>query len=237
MAALAFLLELASGGRRSLRWTFGALALAVLVLTQSRSGWAGGVLVVFIFALVPARGRIGPRRTLLMLQCVIGVALVVFFVVSEPDSEDISNGRLRLWNAIIDRAGQSWLFGNGNDAFSAINRSASATRLAGWGPGHGHNQFLDSYFSGGILALAPLVVLIVVCAAWAARPGPQRRTAVAAFAVLFIDMMVESPLRPALFSGFLLMSVIVLAIVSAHGGRQSGVVVTGKPTRVAGSAP
>jgi O-antigen ligase len=126
------------------------------------------------------------------------------------------------------------LFGNGNDAFSATNRSANG--FADW-VNAGHNQFLDTFYTGGILALATLVVLVVVCAAWAARPGPQRRIAVAAFAVLFIDMMFDSPLRPATFSGHLPMSVIVLAIVSAHGGRQSGIVVTGKPTRVAGSAP
>jgi len=233
MAALAFLLELASGGRRYLRWTFGALALVVLVLTQSRSGWAAGVLVLLIVALVP-RGRIGPHRTLLMLQCVIGMALVVFLVVSEHESEDITNGRLGLWNAIIDRAGQWWLFGNGNDAFGTTNKSANG--FADW-VGSAHNQFLDSVYTGGILALAPLVVLVFVCAARASRPGPQRRIAVAAFAVLFIDIMVESPLRPAIFSGLLPLSVIVLAIVTAHGGRQSGDVVTGKPTRVAGSGP
>jgi O-antigen ligase len=231
MAALAFLLELASGGRRYLRWTFGALALVVLVLTQSRSGWAAGVLGLLIVALVP-RGRIGPHRTLLLLQCVIGVALVVYFVVSEHESEDITNGRLGLWNAIIDRAGQWWLVGNGNDAFGATNRSANG--FADW-VGSAHNQFLDSVFTGGILALAPLVVLVVVCAAWALRPGPQRRIAVAAFAVLFIVMMFESPLRPSIATGFLPMSVIVLAFVSAHGGRQSEVFVTDKPTRVAGS--
>ena len=232
MAALAFLLELASGGRRYLRWTFGALALVVLAVTQSRAGWAAGVLVLLIVALIP-RGRIGPHRTLLMLECVIGVALAVFLVVSEPDSEDITNGRLRLWKAIIDGAGQWWLFGNGNGAFSPTNKSPNG--FAGWA--HGHNQFLDSFYTGGILALAPLVVLVFVCAARASRPGPQRRIAVAAFAVLFIDIMVESPLRPAIFSGLLPLSVIVLAIVTAHGGRQSGDVVTGKPTRVAGSAP
>jgi O-antigen ligase len=162
---------------------------------------------------------------------VIGVALVFFWVVSEPDSGDITNGRIRLWTTIIDGAGQWWLFGNGNGAFSAT--STSADGLAGWA--HGHNQFLDSFFTGGILALAPLVVLVVVCAAWASRPGPQRRIAIAAFAVLFIDMMIESPLRPAIFSGMLLLSVIVLAIVSAHGERQSEIVVTDKSTRIAGS--
>jgi O-antigen ligase len=230
MAALAFLLELASGGRRYVRWTFGALSFAALVSTQSRAGWAAGVLVLLIFVLIPG-GRIGAHRTLLMLQCVIGVALVFFWVVSEPDSGDITNGRIRLWTTIIDGAGQWWLFGNGNGAFSAT--STSADGLAGWA--HGHNQFLDSFFTGGILALAPLVVLVVVCAAWASRPGPQRRIAIAAFAVLFIDMMIESPLRPAIFSGMLLLSVIVLAIVSAHGERQSEIVVTDKSTRIAGS--
>jgi O-antigen ligase len=233
MAALAFLLELASGGRRYLRWIFGALALVVLALTQSRAGWVAGVLVLLIVALIP-RGRIGPHRTLLILQCVIGVSLVLFLVVSEHESEDITNGRLGLWNAIIDRAGQWWLFGNGSDAFGATSRSADL--LAGWAPGNGHNQFFDSFFSGGILALAPLVVLVVVCATSAARPGPQRRIAVAAFAVLFTVMMFEAPLRTAIATGFLPMAVIVLAIVSAHGGRQSEVAVIAKPTRVGGSA-
>lgn len=226
IAALAFLLELALGGRRFLRWTFTVLALTVLVLTQSRAGWAAGVLGLCIVFLVPD-GQIGPRRFLVILQGVIGAVLVVFFVISDPDSGDVTNGRLSLWAAIIDRAGQSWLFGNGNEAFNAESRSANG--FAAWA-GQAHNQILETLFTGGVLALTPLVVLIVIAAAWALRRGPQRRIAFAALAVLLIDMVVESPLRPAP-NVPLLMAVIVLAIVSAHGGGEDRVIPPTSPTR------
>ncbi|MDQ1246887.1 MAG: exopolysaccharide production protein ExoQ [Actinomycetota bacterium] len=218
IAALALLLELGSRGRRYLRWIFGALALTVLVLAQSRGGWLGGVLGLSIFLLVP-EGRISARRALMIIQGVIGAALVVLFVMSDVDSEDITNGRLGLWTAIIDRSAQSWLLGNGIDAFSAANRFDYG--FAVWA-GQGHNQVLDTFFTGGLLGVALMLVLVVLCAVWALRTGPQRRIAVAAFAILFVDMVVESPLRPAL-SATGLMSVIVLAIISAHGERWSEV--------------
>jgi O-antigen ligase len=162
----------------------------------------------------------------------IGLALVALFMISSSDSEKITNGRLGLWIEIFNRAGQSFLFGNGIEAFNAINRSDYG--FSAWA-GQGHNQFADSFFTGGVLALAPLLVLVVVCTAWVVRPGPQRRIAVAAFAVLLGDMTVESPLRQALSSPAL-MAVIVLAIVTAHGGRHRGVIPPRKPPPIRGFA-
>lgn len=216
IAALAFLLELGFRGQRYLRLIFGALALAVLVLAQSRGGWLGGVLALSMFLLVP-EGRIGARRMLIIIQGIIGAALVILFVMSDVESEDFTNGRLGLWTAIIDRSAQSWLLGNGIDAFSATSRSDYG--FAVWA-GQGHNQFLDTFFTGGILGVALLTVLVVLCVVWVLRTGPHRRIAFGAFAILLVDMVVESPLRPSV-SATCLMSMIILAIVSGHGGRWS----------------
>lgn len=232
IVALALLLELAVGGRRHMRWTFAVLDLAVLVFTHSRAGWAGGIAALSIF-LLAREGRVGLRRIWLLFQCVIGAAVVSFFVISNPDSFDITNGRLGLWSTLIDLSGDSWVFGRGLDALSAVNRSSY--ELATWA-GQAHNQFLESYFTGGVLALTALGFLIVVSSSWALRDWPQRGTAAAALAILFIDMMVEAPIRPVLGAP-LLMSIFAIAIVSASGERRSGVVVTGKPASGPGSAP
>ncbi len=151
-----------------------------------------------------------------MLQCVIGVALAVFFLAIDSEAEDLSTGRFELWGTILERslAQQTWLFGNGNGVYRAT--SGSSDGFASW-VGQGHNQFVDSFFTGGILALVPLLVLTFVSAAWALRAGPHRPIALGAFAILFVDMMVEAPVRPAA-NAWILMSVIVLAIVTAHGG-------------------
>lgn len=232
IAALALLLELTTGGRRFWRWTFGALALAALVLAQSRGGWAAGVLVLVISALVPP-DRTGPRRTLLFVQCGIGLAIVAAFAITDPDSGDITNGRWGLWTAILNRGGQSWLFGSGLDAFSDTNRSANG--FARWA-GEGHNQFMDSFFTGGLVEVAPLAALVVVCVAWSMRSGPQRRTAIGAVAILFVALTVEAPLRPALATANFV-AVMVLAIVTAHGLHRGGVLVSAKLVPVTGSPP
>lgn len=221
IAALALLLELVPGGRRRLRWMFAICAVAILLLTQSRAGWAAGLLAVFAFLLIPA-GRIEARRALVIVQGALVVALAAFLVISDPGSEDITNGRLGLWAAVLERAEQSWLFGYGSTAFSAASRSANQFAL--WA-GQAHNQILESLFTGGLLALAPLAVLVVLCAARALRAGPQRPVTLAAFAILFFDLWIESPLRPTLASS-VLMSVIVLAIISASVEQQSEIVVT-----------
>jgi O-antigen ligase len=212
IAALALVLELTSPERRYLRWMFGALALAILVLTQSRGGWAAAVVGLLVLALLP-QGKASPGRLLSMLPFVIGV---VFFLITKALSGDISSGRIALWNNIIERsfARQSWLFGNGNGVY--IRLRGSSEGFASW-VGQGHNQFVDSFFTGGIVALALLSVLTFVCARWALRAGPNRRIALATFAVLLVQMMVEAPLRQAA-SPWSLMSVIVLAIITAHGG-------------------
>lgn len=223
--AIALLLELLPGGRRLLRWIFAAVALALLVLSQSRAGWAEGVLVLFVLLLVP-EGRIDSRRIPIALLCVIGAAVVlpVAFVFVNPvvDFGDIMNGRLSLWNEISDRAGESWSFGNGMGAFNATARFDNG--FATWA-GQAHNQFLETVYTGGIFSLAPLVVLVIVCAVRALRSGSHRRVALTAFAVLFIDLWVESPLRPAL-SASVMMVVIVLAILSARVDQQRRIVVS-----------
>jgi hypothetical protein len=211
IAALALLLELTTPGRQYLGRAFGALALAVLVLTQSRGGLLAAVLGLLVLALLP-KGQASLVRFLLMVPPVIGVA---FFLLSESDSGDITTGRLELWKSIIERsfAGQSWLFGNGNGVYIASRGTSEG--FDSW-VGQGHNQFVDSFFTGGIVALVPLSVLTFVCASWALRAGPNRPIALAAFAVLFAQMMVEAPLRQAAGPSSLV-SVIVLAIITAHG--------------------
>jgi hypothetical protein len=212
ISALALVLELTSSGRRYSRWMFGALALAVLMLTQSRGGWLAGLLGLLVLALLP-KGQASLVRFLLMVPPVIGVG---FFLISESDSGDITTGRLELWKLIIERsfATQSWLFGNGNGVYIASRGTSEG--FDSW-VGQGHNQFVDSFFTGGIVALVLLSVLTFVCARWALRAGPHRPIALAAFAVLLSEMMVEAPLRQAA-SPWSLMSVIVLAIITAHGG-------------------
>ncbi len=211
IAALAFLLELTSPGRRYLRWTFGVLALSVLLLTQSRGGLLAAVLGLFVLVLLP-QGKASLVRSLLLLPPVIGV---VFFLLSKSDSGDITTGRLELWKLIIERsfAGQSWLFGNGNGVYIASRGTSEG--FDSW-VGQGHNQFIDSFFTGGIVALVPLSILTMLCARWALRAGPNRTIALAAFAVLFAQMMVEAPLRQAA-SPSSLTAVMVLAIITAHG--------------------
>ncbi len=213
IAALAFLLELTSPGRRYLRWTFGALALSVLVLTQSRGGLLAGVLGLLVLALLP-KGQASLGRFFLLVPPVIGATF--FFTSASSGSGDITTGRLELWKSIIERsfAGQSWLFGNGNGVYIASR--GTSERFDSW-VGQGHNQFVDSFFTGGIVALVLLSVLTFLCARWALRAGPHRPIALAVFAVLLAQMMVEAPLRPAA-SPWSLMSVIVLAIITAHGG-------------------
>jgi hypothetical protein len=214
LAALSFLLELTSPERRKQRWIFGSLALAILVLTQSRGGWSAGVLGLLVLTVLSPQGRVRQGRALLLP--VIGVPLVVFFLASaQSDGRDVTNSRLGLWQSLIERsfAGQTWLFGNGNGVYFATRGTAEG--FDSW-VGQGHNQFVDSFFTGGIVALVPLLVLTFISAKWALRAGPNRRIALAAFAVLFIQMMVETPLRQA-SSPWSLMSVIVLAIITAHG--------------------
>lgn len=214
LAAVAFLLELTSPERRKQRWIFGSLALAILVLTQSRGGWSAGVLGLLVLTVISPQGRVRQDRAWLLP--VIGVPLVVFFLATaQSDIRDITNGRLGLWQSLIERsfAGQTWLFGNGNGVYFATRGTAGG--FDSW-VGQGHNQFVDSFFTGGMVALVPLLVLTFISAKWALRAGPNRRIALAAFAVLFIQMLVETPLRQAP-SPWSLMAVIVLAIITAHG--------------------
>jgi O-antigen ligase len=213
-----------------LRWIFAALAVVILVFSQSRAGWAEGVLVLFVFLLVP-EGRIDSRRIdstriPIAVLCVVSVAMALmvgfFFLNPVVDFGDIMNGRLGLWNDIWNRAGESWLFGYGMGALSAKARLDNG--FVSWA-GQAHNQFLDTLFTGGVFSLASLVVLVIVCAVRALRSGSHRRVALAAFAVLFIDLWVESPLRPVLAAS-VVMAVIVLAILSVRADQQRLIVVS-----------
>ena len=164
-----------SGGRDRWAWaTAGLILAAALVLTLGRAPMGAG-LVAAVLGLLLTRDRILTAAFALVIVTVAGG----FFIVGGDWGPSLISrgeaGRLFIYQTLIERMDGRWLTGvglaasddvvfpKGNDAFPK-----------GFDMPHTHSAFVATFYHGGVLGLALLVVLIgeAGCQAW--RVARQR---------------------------------------------------------------
>ncbi len=167
-----------------LRALYIVLCLGIILMTQSRTGWAI-TLVYFGFAGSLRMLRAFGRRDLLPLSAilfggagVIAVAMVSYplLVLSVMGRSESFSGRLQIWGAIVASVMRRPLGGYGFDAFWSM-LTGEATRVfsaTGWVVTSAHNGFLNVALELGLVGLALVVLTFVqACrhAMTAFRPG------------------------------------------------------------------
>ena len=137
-------------GRDRVSWLYAVPAIvtsAVLVFSQSR-GPMLALVVCTVVALVIYRNR----RSLLLLAVLLAVLSVVFSVFRE--SRIFSTGGLRpqIWQEVISLSLESPWLGHGLQAAGTIIIKNTEIH-------HAHNIFLATFYHGGLLGLASLLLL------------------------------------------------------------------------------
>jgi putative inorganic carbon (HCO3(-)) transporter len=179
---LPFALAWLSYEMRRRRWDSAALLAAaclvmgvVLVASQSRAGFAGLAAALLILLLWPRRWG----RRLLLGGTVLGVAVVVFFPVTEflvalDDTTKVQgaygslsiSGRLEIWARAVAALRDFPLTGVGLGAFRAIVHAVYPLYLIppDYDIAHAHNFFLQAGLDFGLFGLIAVVALYLLAA-------------------------------------------------------------------------
>lgn len=234
LALLLMLLELYCPSttlvRRILTW---GLALAVLLLAQSKTALLAGLLIApvvawYRFGRHPAGGvRIG--FVLALLVVLMGLTLVLMFgnidklwdrLADSRVGVDVSSlsGRVQIWNAALNAWRDNPLFGYGPLAWGPLHRATIGMPYAF----SAHNQFMQSLSVAGGLGLLSFLVFLGALGFYAWRAaGLTRGVSLALFVLVFIRCFTETPFATGnLFTGESV-ALLVLFRLALLGGRAS----------------
>ena len=224
VAAAACAVEAANIARTRLFKWHTAVAVAVVFLSQSRTGWIAAFLGLVLLA--------GPASRFLRWFGVaaLGVIGAVMFVLpgalqmieSVLTGADVTtlNGRTVVWNLALTEFYANPAFGYGPELFSASYReNILGPRFAF--VGQAHNQFVHTIAQGGIFLLAALIVFLIGLLVAAVR-GQVKSAGLsfALFIVLLERMLTETPLlhRGADPSFILDLATVAIIALATRGG-------------------
>lgn len=215
LAPLALLyLILAYWVRGKSPWHFMGVATAslVLVLTQSKTVWAAGLLMLLVVVVVRLSqqfneemrvARMGPA-TLTIMGVFFGVVLIVpvlftdaasgVFQAMMADSEvSTLTGRTDIWQATIDAWRSNPWFGYGPKLWDLEFRITHGAVLAAW---HAHNQYLQALGEAGIVGLVAMSIYTFALIYYAFKFSKRTRgTSLAMLVLLLVRTITEIPLR------------------------------------------
>jgi len=193
---------------RMLRMLNLGAALAVLVLAQSRTAWAAGLLIWLTvriplsFSASRAKGHAHAFRhsVRFVVVCVAllsaaACALALFansdYVMRKTELGTL-NGRFLIWDITLQAWGENPMFGYGPEVWGLERR----LRFNMLYVGQAHDQFVQTLGEAGLAGLVLLcgyllVLLVIACRRFSASRG----LVLALFALLISRCVTESPMR------------------------------------------
>ena len=169
LAALGLLVGLpallgARGRGRVLPASLGVMGLVLLVGSGSLTAWVGLFGAVTIALLVwfasAGRTRFGPRATQgAAAVALLGTVAATGAVVATWSGSTLASRRA-IWSFVWDRIAERPLVGHGWFSVWDIPEFINTDELSG--VSSAHNSFLEVWLGGGILALVPFAVIVVI---------------------------------------------------------------------------
>lgn len=149
-----------SGGARLLASVTLGLGALALVLTQSRTAWAAGIVIATLLAV-----RIASRRELLIASTVATVVTVIAVVIAPRRKKFTAAAfamrtRLPLWAGALRVIGDHPFFGIGPRNFILIDEATYGFRTSF----HAHNLYLNIATEHGLVGLALLLAALAAIA-------------------------------------------------------------------------
>ena len=215
LALLLLLLEWMQPSRRwPVRVVVSALALTVLVMAQSKTAWAAGLVMAVVVAWyrwgkAPSGGvRLGFVLALiagLLLLCIplltMDLGRLWDKLAATSVGADVAtlSGRAQIWAAALAAWQKSPVFGYGLEAWGTAHRAVLGMPFAF----SAHNQFLQSMSTAGTLGLVSLLAYLGLLGVGCLRAAKATRGASAAlFVLVLLRCITEAPLTPStLFNG------------------------------------
>lgn len=182
---------------RWVRWPLSVLAVAALVLSESKTAWVAAVVVgIVLWSSDPGRSRNARfAASLAVIGLIAGLAVYALEGVDELAASTVSSvttltGRTELWQIGLDAWQRDPLVGAGPEFFMTYAANSGQT----WA-GQAHNQFVQTLTQHGIVGLVTLGVYVGVLVQVALRNSVRSRaTSVALVALLLVRGITETPL-------------------------------------------
>lgn len=225
-------------------------ALSALVLSQSKTTWVAGLLVLgFLVAYrkVPELGRALRGKgeiplssvlylgSLLLGLLVLATALVfvdtdrlIDSIMASDIGEGLetASGRDLIWTTALEEWGNNWLFGYGPLIWGDLYRFQHGMFTYAF---HAHNQVLQVVSMGGGIALFGLLVYVWLLLRYAVRAAAATKgVSVAMLLIVLVRSLSEVPLpQHAVFSTDFLLHAVLFMVLVLNGGQKKAAGVYG----------
>ena len=199
-------------GRNPWHWFGVASALLVLLLTQSKTVWGAGLLMLLVITLVRLHrqfdhemriARVG-WATLVSMGSFFALAVLlpwlftdsaagVFSALTTDSNVTSLTGRTDIWQTTISTWKSNPWFGYGPTLWDFEFRLKHGAALAAW---HAHNQFLQALGEAGIVGLIAYVMYTAAFIYYGFKfAGRTRGVSLALLLLILVRMVTEIPLR------------------------------------------
>jgi O-antigen ligase len=166
------------------------VALLNTILAEHRGGLLGIVLILAVVTILQFSKWTIRARTLASLGWLLIAAATPFTLVSRLGTDDLSTGRVGIWDICQNQLQKSPWFGSGPNT---ITRLFGQDLYSAVTPFHCHNQLLDDLVNYGWLAgLIPSILLLVLLVAAFRK---HDLTQLGMLMALLACWLVESPFR------------------------------------------
>ncbi len=199
-------------GRNPWHWFGLASALLVLLLTQSKTVWGAGLLMLFVITIVRLNRQFGQEIRVAQAGWATVTYMGLFFVsvalagwiftdsaagifkslISDSNVATLT-GRIDIWQTTIDTWKSNPWFGYGPTLWDVEFRLQHGAALAAW---HAHNQFLQALGEAGIVGLVAYVIYTAAFIYYGFKfAGRTRGVSLALLLLILVRMVTEIPLR------------------------------------------
>lgn len=241
ISAILFALEMPAILRRrgtAIGWA--SVALGACALSQSRTPLIAIAMVIVLAAgyAVGLLKRDRPRSSALLVALTVASLIPLVFLIYAPLSarqvvNDITTGRVTIWETALSEFVASPVIGRGHSLFSQTYWENSSVQ--GF-YSNAHNQMLESAARGGLLELLGLAIFLFGVLEMVKRSWPTEHglTVLLLAVVMFSQLIVGTPLRTAGITWNLVQLAALLGIGAASLAEATGGINANTPQGVRG---
>lgn len=212
LMVLYLLFERWQPSRRRVRLPLSVLAVAGLVLSQSKTAWVGAAIaVIVIWAADPGRDRNQRLAAAVTVLTLLGGLTLQAWWGNEALAADVADrfrtltGRTALWQVGLDAWREQRITGAGLLFFETY-----AERTGQAWTGQAHNQFIQTLTEQGLVGLVTLLLYLAALGRSALRAAARSQaTSLALLALLLARCITETPLSGLSFDHIALFSLLL----------------------------
>ena len=235
IALLAMMVEVYSPSRLVwLRWMHLLAALAVLILTQSKTSWAAMPIIIALvylpFRLRPAHSAAETVKRfsrvvwtlvalIVMVLAMTGILLAIDAVGYLQRNADLSTltGRTPIWDITLRAWRENLMFGWGPEIWGPERRS----QFLMFHVGHAHNQVMQTLGESGLVGLALLLTYLGTLTYAAIKKfSATRGLLLAVLIVMLVRCVTEAPMRAEGLLSWATFLHLLLVLLTCHALRQ-----------------